>query len=83
MKKGIILYVAEGREELNEWVDLAVEKKRLNVDDLCLATSESELTYGWWRLITRGMQQICCVRASYDAGTSMIKADGEPFRLCG
>ncbi|MCK8600464.1 hypothetical protein [Desulfoferrobacter suflitae] len=83
MKKGIILYVAEGREELDEWMDLSAEKKRLEADDVCLATSESELAYGWWYMLTRGMQQISCLRASYDLVASSIRAEGRPFRLCG
>ncbi len=83
MKKGLILYVSEGRDELNEWMDLTAEKKLLNVDDVCLATSETELAYGWWYMLTRGMQQISCMRASYDLAQSTVKAEGQPFRLCG
>lgn len=83
MKKGIILYVSEGREDLNDWMDLTITKQGLNADELCLATSETELAYGWWYMVTRGMQHIACMRASYDTAGNAVKAEGRPFRLCG
>lgn len=83
MKKGIILYVTEGKDEVSEWIDLETEKKQLQVDDICLATSETELSYGWWRMLSRGMQQISCMSATYDMAEKAIKPAGHPLRLCG
>jgi len=83
MKKGIILYVTAGKDEVSEWIDLTTEKRLLQVDDICLATSENELNYGWWQMLARGMQQISCMRATYDIAEKAIKPAGHALRLCG
>jgi hypothetical protein len=83
MKKGIILYVTNGKDEVNEWMDLSAEKKLLDVDDICLATSEIDVAYGWWRMLTRGMQHVSCMTANYDLSKDAIEPGKHLLKLCG
>ena len=83
MKKGMILYVTEGREALNDEIDLHEQGRELGVDAVYLATSESEIAYGWWQLLTRGMQEISCMTAAFNAPENTVEPLGVPLRLCG
>jgi hypothetical protein len=83
MKKGMILYVTGGKDEVDEWMDLASQKELLKVDDICLATSEIELVYGWWRMLTRGMQHVTCMTANYDSANNAIEPGKQILKLCG
>ena len=86
MKKGMILYVTEGKEEVrmkSHGPDMKAMIDWLGVDAVRLATSEEEIAYGWWQLITRGMQQVSCMKAAYNAGLHRLIPFGEPLRLCG
>jgi hypothetical protein len=86
MKKGVILYVTEGKEEiqmLQDQPDLQDASRLLGVNAVCLATSEDEIAYGWWQLIARGIQQISCMKAAYHVGPGTIEPFGMPLRLCG
>jgi hypothetical protein len=86
MKKGIILYVTEGKEEARErWdrLDLGEPRERLKANAVLLATSEEEVAYGWWRMVTQGMQQIACMKAVFDPQEDRIEPFGTPLRLCG
>jgi hypothetical protein len=86
MKRGMILYVTEGKEEmrmLQDRPDLKEATRLLGVNAVCLATSEDELAYGWWQLITRGIQQVSCMRAAYHVGMDRLEPLGIPLRLCG
>lgn len=83
MKRGIILYVTEGRDALHDEIDLREQRRRLGVDAVCLATSEAEIAYGWWRMLTRGMQEISCMTAAYHDMENTLEMRGMPLRLCG
>ena len=83
MKKGVILYVTEGKEELDEWMELEGEEKKLGADAVCLATSESEIAFGWWRMLTGGMQEISCLKAAYSKVDGAFQPHGTALRLCG
>ncbi len=83
MKRGMILYVTEGRERIGDWPELDKERKLLGADAVCLASSESEIAYGWWRLLVSGMQEVSCVRAVYDESRHLLEPWGMPLRLCG
>ncbi|MCU0573737.1 MAG: hypothetical protein MUC41_12180 [Syntrophobacteraceae bacterium] len=85
MKKGMIVYVTEGKEEVpsQESLDLGGASRVLGVSEVCVATSEDELAYGWWHLITRGMHQVSCVAAVYDSTRNAFKPHGAPMRLWG
>ncbi len=86
MKKGMILYVTEGKEEVrgqSDRSDLKAMVNWLGVDAIRLATTEEEIAYGWWQLLTRGMQQVSCMKAAYNVGLRKLIPFGEPLRLCG
>jgi hypothetical protein len=84
MNKGVILYITEGREEMHQdWPDLKETCRFLGVKTVRLATSEDEIAYGWWEMLTRGIQQISCMRAAYDGGSDRFEPVGAPLRLCG
>ncbi len=85
MKKGMILYVTEGKDEVppHDFQDLARASVRPGISGVYVATSEDELMYGWWHLISRGMQQVSCTAAVYDAASRRFHTVGEPMRLCG
>lgn len=83
MKKGVILYLVGGREPAQQEADLREQQRRLGVDAVYLATSEFEISYNWWRLFTRGMQEISCMRATYDEERRVFSPQGRPLRLCG
>lgn len=85
MKKGMILYVTEGKEEMQqrEWPNVEEPAIRLGVNAVRLATSEDEIAYGWWELLTRGIHQVSCMKANYDPVRDEIEPWGIPMRLCG
>ena len=83
MKKGVILYVTEGKEEVDDWMELREEGRRLGADAVCMATSESEIAFGWWRMLTCGMQEISCLKAVYSKAEGEIRPHGTALRLCG
>jgi hypothetical protein len=85
MKKGLILYVIEGKEEMqmDDWSYFAEPPTSLGVSSVCVAVSEDEIAYGWWRLLARGMRQISCMKASYNAACGKLEPYGTPLRLCG
>jgi hypothetical protein len=85
MKKGLILYVTEGKEEvsLHDFCDLTRATLTPGISAVYVATSEDELMYGWFHLITRGMHQVSCSLAVYDAASQRFCTVGEPLRLCG
>jgi hypothetical protein len=85
MKTGMVLYVTKGKEDvsLEESWKLGRTSSSLGVSAVCVATSEDEIAYGWWRLITRGMHQVNCVAAAYDPGRDAFEPHGVPMRLWG
>jgi hypothetical protein len=75
MKQGMILYVTEGKEAVQmqpDWPALADALNLLGVNAVRLAVSEEEIVYGWWQMLTRGMQQISCIKAVYHADRDRI-----------
>jgi hypothetical protein len=85
MKTGMVLYVTKGKEDVplqESWM-LGRMSKSLGVAAVCVATSEDEIAYGWWCLITRGMHQVNCVAAAYDPGRDVFEPQGLPMRLSG
>jgi len=86
MKKGVILYVTEGKEDVPMqpyWPGLKESTRSLNVDAVHLAVSEEEIVYRWWQLLTKGIQQVSCMKASYNAGMGRLEPYGFPMRLYG
>jgi hypothetical protein len=85
MKKGLILYVTEGKEEIykQEWPEFREQPNSLGTSTICVATSEDEIAYSWWRLLTRGIQHISCMKAAYNATRGKLEPYGTVLRLCG
>lgn len=82
MKRGLIVYVTGGGElHEDSWGSYAC-MDRFGAQAIGVARSEFEIAENWWRMITRGMQEVVCVRAQVDSehGMSII---GAPLRLCG
>ncbi len=85
MKKGMILYVTEGKEEvpLKGVNDLVETSRSLGVSAVSVATSEEDVVYGWWRLAARGMQQVLFMAVAYDPDLDRFESRGKPLLLCG
>jgi hypothetical protein len=86
MKQGMILYVTEGKDEVQmqpDWPALTDALRLLGVSAIRLAISEEEIVYGWWQMLTRGMQHISCMKAAYNADLERLEPFGVPLRLCG
>lgn len=85
MKKGMILYVTTGKEDvpMQATSELKGTSQSFGVSAVCIATSEDELTYGWWHLITRGMHQVSCLAVTYDGARGLFEPCGMPMRLWG
>lgn len=86
MKKGLIFYVTEGKDSVppdQNWSQLTATFNLPTAAAACVAVSEDEIAYGWWRLLCRGMHQVFCVKATYDETSDELKPFGVPLRLYG
>jgi hypothetical protein len=83
MKKGVILYITEGKECVEDWPQLEEIKRAMAVHDVSIATSEDDVVYRWWHMLCRGVEHICCSTAVFDPGRRMFQPTGSPLRLCG
>jgi hypothetical protein len=84
MKKGTILFVMEGRDELQDQsLNLRLARDLLGVQAVSLATSEDDVAYAWWGLLAKGMHQVSLLKAAYHAGDDHMEFQGPSLRLCG
>ncbi|MHC1730394.1 MAG: hypothetical protein AB9866_31080 [Syntrophobacteraceae bacterium] len=85
MKKGMILYVTRGKEEvpIQGVADLIETSRSLGISAVSVAVSEEDVIYGWFHLITRGMHQVLLMRVVYDSVLNSFESRGVPLRLCG
>jgi hypothetical protein len=84
MRKGTILFVTEGRDELHDHSDdLKKAREQLGVQAVSVATSEDEVAYAWWRMLAKGMHQIFLLKAEYRGRGNPMDFKGEALRLCG
>ena len=85
MKKGMILYVTQGKNELdgNRCPDLSGLKRELGVQSVCLTTSEDEMSYACWRMLVSGMHQVFCMHAEYHVDERRLELGGAPIRIAG
>ena len=85
MKKGMVLYVTEGKGDvpLQTAAELVETARDLGVAAVSVASSEEDAVYGWMSLITRGMQQVMFMKVAYDAGLDRFESRGDPVRLYG
>lgn len=84
MKRGMIIYVAEGNEAtpLKGPEELVEISRSLGVATVCLATSEEELADGWWHLLKRGVAQVLFLSVAFDPREGKF-SKGETLWLCG
>ena len=85
MKKGVVLYVTQGRDDvpLLEDTELTGLAQSLGAVSVSVALNEQEVSYRWWELIAKGMHQVLLVMAFYDAALETFEFRGDPVRLCG
>lgn len=85
MKKGVILYVTGGGEDipLHDLGTIPFGILRQGIAAAHVATSEDELVYWWWYMTTRGMHHVSCIAVTYDAALQRFKFLAEPMRLYG
>jgi predicted secreted protein len=85
MKKGMILYITQGKEDvpLQAAADLIRKARSLGVTAVCVAITEEDAVHGWWSLLTRGMQQVLFMTADYNGVLDKFESQGAPVRLCG
>ncbi len=86
MRTGIIIYVNADAEPMVRSADLEGMETRADspgTDETVLACSPAELSWGWWRMVARGIRRVECVVARYDTRRRAIVTRGEPVRLCG
>jgi hypothetical protein len=85
MKKGMILYVTPGKEDvpLQGAEELIETARSLGVTAVCVVITEEDAVHGWWALIARGMQQIFFMTVTYNAVLDRFESQGAPVQLCG
>lgn len=85
MRKGMVLYVTVGKEDvpMQDFPELCRTARVPGIAEAYVATTENDLSYGWCRLVQRGMHQVLCNMAVYGNDSHRFKLVGEPFRLCG
>ena len=86
MRTGIIIYVNSGTEPMVRTADLESLENRADypgAEETYLACSPAEVSWGWWRMVARGLRRVDCVAAHYDTRRRAIVTRGEPMRLCG
>lgn len=85
MKKGMILYVTQGKNELTDTTcpDISDLQRELDVHFICLTTSEDEISDAWWRMTAAGTHQISCMHACYHASTRRLELGKHRYRLAG
>jgi hypothetical protein len=84
MKKGMILYVTEGKEDfpLQASAELIETARSLGVTAVSVAITEEDAANGWWGLISRGVQQVLFMTVAYNALLDNFESRGTPVRLC-
>jgi hypothetical protein len=84
MKKGTILFVTEGRDELRDFsVNLKPALDLLGVQAVSLATSEEDVAYAWWRMVAKGMHHVSLLKTAYHADDNHMEFHGPALRLWG
>ncbi len=86
MRTGVIIYVSSGTEPMKHNTDLEDLETRADypgAEETYLACSEAEISWGCWRMLTRGLRRVECVKARYDQQRRTVVTEGEPMRLCG
>jgi hypothetical protein len=87
MKTGVIIYVAGDRDNVGVPKDKAsfLRDHGFNADRweiITRSTGPADIHDAWWRLLTKGMQQVHCLMAEVDTNGEM-RLTGRQMRLCG
>jgi len=86
MRTGVIIFVTSGAEPMARTADLEGLETRADypgANETCLACSAAEVSWGWWRMVARGLRRVECVAARYDERHRAIVTRGAPVRLFG
>ena len=85
MKKGLILYLRQQEDAvpMSSAQDLVETSRSLGVTTVCVAVTTDEAVRGWWKLLTRGMEEVLFMTVGYDVAQGRIASRGVPVRLCG
>ncbi len=85
MRKGMILYVTQGKENvpLQGGTDLIKLARSLDVAAVCVAITKEDVDYGWWQLIAKGVHQVLLMTCAYDAVPGSFEPSRAPLRLWG
>jgi hypothetical protein len=85
MRKGMILYVTQGKEDvpLQGGTELSELSRSLGVAAVCVAITQEDVDYGWWQLITKGVHQVLLMTVTYDAVLGIFGTPRAPLRLWG
>ena len=85
MKRGMILYVTHGKEEvpLKGAAELVEISRSLGVAAVCVVTTQEDVASGWWHLVARGVRQVLFMTVAYDPALDSKLSRGVPVSLCG
>lgn len=85
MKKGMILYVTHGKDDVpfHGRAELDDIGRSLGVADVCVAVSEEDVDYGWWKLIAKGVNQVLLATVSYHNEVESFEPHRPPLRIWG
>ncbi|NLI82096.1 MAG: hypothetical protein GX443_10485 [Deltaproteobacteria bacterium] len=65
-------------------IDTFIQNVRtLDVNAVCLATSQEQILQCWWSLIREGMHRISYVSAAYDSAGNSLHSFSSPSELMG
>jgi hypothetical protein len=85
MKRGMILYVNEEKDEIPQQgtMELIETSRSLGVSAVSLAFKEEDVVSGWVHLIAEGVGEVLFMTIAYDAVRGSFASTGKPVRLCG
>ena len=87
MKTGAIIYVAGERDGdgLPEDKGMLLREHGVQADRwemITRSTGPADIHDAWWRLLTKGMQEVICLMAVVDTNGA-LQLTGRRMRLCG
>ena len=85
MKRGMILYITRGKEEVpvqgaGELIDIS---RSLEVAAVSVAINQEDVASGWWHLVRRGVDQVLFMTIAYDPVLGRFESRSVPVSLCG
>ena len=76
MKKSLILYLRQQKDAvpMSSAQDLVETSRSLGVTTVCVAVTTEEAVRGWWRLLTRRMEEVLFMTVGYDAAQGRFES---------